>query len=174
MIAQVISYRHPERVLSLTSIMSSTGNPELPQIKPDVLAEVYKPVPDERGAYIEHHMNMWRKLWSPGFSFDEKRLRTLMAESYDRSYYPQGMARQSAAVLTHGYRKSSIASIKVPTLVIHGDKDPFMSVEGGKETAQLIPGAKLLIIAGMGHDMPKEAWPTIIDAISNHAMQADV
>lgn len=171
MIAQVISYRHPEHVLSLTSIMSSTGNPELPQIKPDVLAEVYKPVPDGCEAYIEHHVNMWRKLWSPGFPFDEKRLRALVAESYDRSYYPQGMARQSVAVIVHGYRKSSIASIKVPTLVIHGDKDPFMSVEGGKETAQLIPGAKLLIIEGMGHDMPKEAWPTIIDAISNHTKQ---
>jgi pimeloyl-ACP methyl ester carboxylesterase len=171
MIAQVISYRHPERVLSLTSIMSSTGNPELPQIKSDILAEVYKPVPDERKAYIEHHVNMWRKLWSPGFPFDEKRLRTLMAESYDRSYYPQGMARQSAAALAHGYRKPSIASIKTPTLVIHGDKDPFMSVEGGKETAQLIPGAKLLIIEGMGHDMPKEAWSKIIDAISTHTMQ---
>jgi pimeloyl-ACP methyl ester carboxylesterase len=97
-----------------------------------------------------------------------------MAESYDRSYYPQGMVRQSAAVLAHGYRRSSIASIKVPTLVIHGDEDPLMSVEGGKETAQLIPGAKLLIIAGMGHDLPKEAWPEIIDAISNHTMHADV
>lgn len=172
MIAQVISYRHPERVLSLTSIMSSTGNPELPQIKSDILAEVYKPVPDERKAFIEHHVDMWRKLWSPGFPFDEKRLRTLMAESYDRSYYPQGMARQSAAALAHGYRKPSIASIKTPTLVIHGDKDPFMSVEGGKETAQLIPGAKLLIIEGMGHDMPKEAWSKIIDAISTHTMQA--
>ena len=172
MIAQAISYRHPERVLSLTSIMSSTGNPELPQIKPEVLAEVYKPVPDGREAYIEHNVNMWRKLWSPGFPFDEKRLRALVAESYDRSYYPQGMARQSAAVLTHGYRRSSISSIKVPTLVIHGDKDPFMSVEGGKETAQMIPEAKLLIIDGMGHDMPKEVWPTIIDAISNHTIQA--
>ena len=173
MIAQVISYRHPERVLSLTSIMSSTGNPELPQIEPDVLAEVYKPVPEGREAYIEHHVNMWRKLWSPGFPFDEKRLRALVAESYDRSYYPQGMVRQSAAVLAHGYRRSSIVSIKVPTLVIHGDKDPFMSVEGGKETAKLIPGAKLLIIDGMGHDLPKEAWPEIIDAISNHTTQAN-
>jgi pimeloyl-ACP methyl ester carboxylesterase len=174
MIAQVISYRYPVRVLSLTSIMSSTGNPELPQIKPDVLAAVFKPVPEEREAYIEHNVNLWRTLWSPGFPFDEKRLRTIMAESYDRSYYPQGMARQSVAVLAHGYRRSSIASIKVPTLVIHGDEDPLMSVEGGKETAQLIPGAKLLIIDGMGHDMPKEAWSKIIDAISNHTMQANI
>lgn len=174
MIAQVISYRYPERVLSLTSIMSSTGNPQLPQIKADVLAAVYKPAPEGREAYIEHSVNLWRTLWSPGFPFDEKRLRKVMAESYDRSYYPQGMARQSAAVIAHGYRRSSLASIKVPTLVIHGDEDPFMSVEGGKETAQLIPGAELLIINGMGHDMPKEAWSEIIDAISHHTMQANV
>ena len=171
MIAQVVSYRYSERVLSLISIMSSTGNPELPQIEPDILAEVYKTVPDEREAYIEHYVNMWRKLWSPGFPFEENRLRALMAESYDRSYYPQGMTRQSAAVIAHGYQKKSIASIKAPTLVIHGNKDPFMSLEGGKETAQLIQGAKILIIDGMGHDMPKEAWPAMIDAISNHTKQ---
>lgn len=171
MIAQAMSYRYSERVLSLTSIMSGTGNPELPQIEPDILAEVYKPVPDEREAYIERYVNMWRKLWSPGFPFEENRLRALMAESYDRSYYPQGMARQSAAVIAHGYQKTSIASIKAPTLVIHGNKDPFMSLEGGKETARLIQGANLLIIDGMGHDMPKEAWATMIDAISNHTKQ---
>ncbi len=173
-IAQIISYRYPEHVLSLTSIMSSTGNPELPQMKPEVLAAVFKPVPGEREAYIEHNVNLWRTLWSPGFPFDEKRLRMVLAEGYDRSYYPPGMIRQSLAVLKNGYRKSSIASIKAPTLVIHGDGDPLMSVEGGKETAQLIPGAKLLIINGMGHDMPKEVWPKIIDAISNHTMHASV
>jgi len=172
MIAQIISYRHPDHVLSLTSIMSSTGNPKHLKIKPDILAEVYKPIPDEREAYVEHHVNMWRKVWSPGFPFEEKRVRTLMAESYDRSYYPQGLARQGVAVLAHGYQKSSIASIKAPTLVIHGDKDTLMSVEGGKETAQLIPGSKLLIIEGMGHDMPKAVWPKIITAISNHTIGA--
>ena len=172
-IAQIISYRYPEHVLSLTSIMSSTGNPKLPQMKPEVLAAVFKPVPGEREAYIEHNVNLWRTLWSPGFPFDEKRLRRVLAEGYDRSYYPPGMIRQSLAVLKNGYRKSSIASIKAPTLVIHGDGDPLMAVEGGKETAQLIPGAKLLIINGMGHDMPKEAWPKIIDAISSHTMQAN-
>jgi pimeloyl-ACP methyl ester carboxylesterase len=173
-IAQIISYRYPERVLSLTSIMSSTGNPELPQMKPEVLAAVFKPVPAEREAYIEHNVNLWRMLWSPGFPFDEKRLRRVLAEGYDRSYYPPGMIRQSLAVLKNGYRKSLIASIEAPTLIIHGDEDSLMSVEGGKEMAQLIPGAKLLIINGMGHDMPKEAWPKIIDAIYNHTMQASV
>ena len=172
MIAQVIAYRYPERVLTLTSIMSSTGNPELPQMKPEVLAAVFKPIPEERQAFIEHNVNLWRMLWSPGFPFDEERLRSVIAATYDRSYYPQGMVRQSAAVLVHGYRRSEIASIAAPTLVIHGDGDPLMSVEGGKETAQLIEGAKLRIIAGMGHDMPKETWPILVDAISDHIAQA--
>jgi pimeloyl-ACP methyl ester carboxylesterase len=173
MIAQVIAYRYPERVTSLTSIMSSTGNPELPQIRPEVLAAVFKPVPEEREGYIEHNLNLLRTLWSPGFPFDEMRLRKILAESFGRSYYPQGMIRHSAAVLAHGYQRSSIASIKAPTLVIHGDADPLMSIEGGKETAQLIPGARILIIAGMGHDMPKGTWPEIVDAISKHALQAN-
>ncbi|MFH1079926.1 MAG: alpha/beta hydrolase [Pseudomonadota bacterium] len=173
-IAQIISYRYPERVLSLTSIMSSTGNPELPQMKPEVLAAVFKPVPAEREAHIEHNVNLWRMLWSPGFPFDEKRLRRVLAEGYDRSYYPPGMIRQSLAVLKNGYRKLLIASIEAPTLIIHGDEDPLMSVEGGKEMAHLISGAKLLIVNGMGHDMPKEAWPKIIDAIYNHTMEASV
>ena len=172
MIAQVVAYRSPECVLSLTSIMSGTGNPELPQIKPDVLAEVYKPVPDEREAYVAHYTAMWQKLWSPGFPFDEERLKRITGESYDRSYYPQGMARQSMAVLAHGYQPSAIASISAPTLVVHGDKDPFMSLEGGRETARLIPDAKLLVIKGMGHDLPKEIWPTITEAMSGHMRQA--
>ena len=174
MIAQVVAYRYPERVLTLTSIMSSTGNPELPQIKPDILAEVYKPVPNERSACVDHQVAMWRKLWSPGFPFEEERVRTLMAQSFDRSYYPQGLARQGAAVIAHGYPKAAIASITAPTLVIHGDKDPFMSVEGGQETAALISDSKLLIIKGMGHDMPTPVWPRIINAISGLTAGIDI
>ena len=168
MIAQAVAYRCPERVWSLISIMSSTGNPDLPQIKPEILAEVYKPVPAERDAYVEHYVEMWRKLWSPGFPFDEERLRNLTGASFDRSYYPQGLARQGSAAIANGYPKASIESIKVPTLVIHGDKDPFMPVEGGRETARLIPDAKLMIIEGMGHDMPKEVWPEITAAMTEH------
>jgi pimeloyl-ACP methyl ester carboxylesterase len=155
MIAQVISYRHPKRVLSLTSIMSTTGNPDLPQGKPDALAAVLAPAPEERKAYVEHNMNVWRRIWSPGFPFEEKRARTFIERSYDRSYYPQGMARQNIAIIAGGDRRPSLSSIKVPTLVIHGADDPLIPVEGGKDTARVIPGASLLIINGMGHDMPK-------------------
>jgi len=174
MIAQIISHRHPKHVLSLTSIMSSTGNPDLPQGKPDAIAAVVAPAPEEREAYVEHNVNIWRRIWSPGFPFEEKRARTFMEESYDRSYYPQGMARQNTAILASGDRRPLLSSIKVPTLVIHGADDPLIPVEGGKDTARVIPGASLLIIHGMGHDMPKGVWAEIVDAISQHTMQASV
>jgi pimeloyl-ACP methyl ester carboxylesterase len=174
MIAQVVAYRHPKHVLSLTSIMSTTGNPGLPQARPDTIAAVVAPAPEGRGAYIEHNVNVWRKIWSPGFPFDEKRAREFIAKCYDRSYYPQGMARQNAALLVSGDRRLSLSSIKIPTLVIHGSDDPLIPVEGGKDTARSIPGAKLLIIDGMGHDMPKEVWPQIIDAISSHTVHANI
>jgi len=174
MIAQVISYRYPKHVLSLTSIMSTTGNPDLPQAKPEALAAVLAPAPEERGAYVEHNMNTWRTIWSPGFPFEEKRARTFMEKSYDRSYYPQGMSRQNIALIANGDRRLLLASIKVPTLVIHGADDPLIPVEGGKDTARVIPGARLCIINGMGHDMPKGVWAEIVDAISKHAVQANV
>ncbi|MBU2700774.1 pimeloyl-ACP methyl ester carboxylesterase [Sporomusaceae bacterium BoRhaA] len=173
MIAQVVSYRHPQRVLSLTSIMSNTGNPHLPQGKPDAIAAVVAPPPTERKAYIEHNMNVWQKIWSPGFPFEEERARTYLEKSYDRSYYPQGMARQNMAILSCGDRTASLSSIKAPTLVIHGSGDPLIPVEAGKDTARVIPGANLLIIDGMGHDLPTGVWSEMIAAISHHIKQAN-
>jgi pimeloyl-ACP methyl ester carboxylesterase len=174
MIAQVISYRHPKHVLSLISIMSTTGNPDLPRGRPDAIAAVVAPAPEERGAYVEHYVNIWRRIWSPGFPFEERRVRTFMENSYDRSYYPRGMARQNIAILANGDRSPSLSSIKVPTLVIHGADDPLIPVEGGKDTARVIPGARLLIINGMGHDMPKGVLAEIADAISRHTVQANI
>jgi pimeloyl-ACP methyl ester carboxylesterase len=174
MIAQVISYRHPKNVLSLTLIMSTTGNPDLPQGKPETIALVLAPQPAERKAFVEHNMNIWRRIWSPGFPFEEKRARTFLEKSYDRSYYPQGMARQNIAILASGDRRESLSTIAVPTLVVHGADDPLIPVAGGKDTAYVIPGARLFIISGMGHDMPKGVWAEIVDAISRHTVQANV
>ncbi|KUG23472.1 carboxyl esterase, a/b hydrolase [hydrocarbon metagenome] len=174
MIAQVIAYRHPKHVLSLTSIMSTTGNPDLPQAKPETIAALLAPAPSERKAFIEHMMNIWRKIWSPGFPFEETRARTFMEKSYDRSYYPQGMARQNIALLANGDRRGSLSTITVPTLVIHGADDPLIPCEAGKDTAYVIPGSKLLIIDGMGHDMPKGVWAQMVEAISENAGQASV
>ena len=174
MIAQVIAYRHPKHVLSLTSIMSTTGNPDLPQGKPEALAAVLAPTPAKREAYVEHMMNVWRKIWSPGFPFEEKRARTFIEESYDRSYYPQGAVRQNIALIANGDRRPLLSTIAVPTLVIHGADDPLIPVEGGKDTVRVIPGAKLLIMNGMGHDMPKGVWGEIAAAISENAVQTNV
>jgi pimeloyl-ACP methyl ester carboxylesterase len=154
--------------------MSTTGNPDLPFGKPEAIAAVVAPAPGGREEYVEHYVNVWRKIWSPGFPFEEKRVRTFMEKSYDRSYYPQGMARQNIAVIASGDRRPSLASIKVPTLVIHGADDPLIPVEGGKDTARVIPGARLLIINGMGHDIPKVVWAEIVSAISQHAKQAKI
>lgn len=173
MIAQVVSYRHPQRVLSLISIMSNTGNPHSSQGNPDAIAAVVAPSPTERNAYIQHNMNVWRKIWSPGFPFEERRARTFLEKSYDRSYYPEGMARQNMAILFQGDRTPSLLSIKSPTLVIHGSSDPLIPVEAGKETARMISGAYLLIIDGMGHDLPTGVWSEIVTIISRHIKQAN-
>lgn len=173
MIAQVVAYRHPEQVLSLTSIMSSTGNPGLTQGKPEAIAAVVAPPPEEREAYIAHNLDTWRKIWSPGFPFEEERARAFLEKSFDRSHYPQGMARQNAALMVSGDRRPSLSAIQAPTLVIHGADDPLIPVEAGQDTALSIPGARLLVIDGMGHDLPTGAWAAIVSAIAQHVKQAN-
>jgi pimeloyl-ACP methyl ester carboxylesterase len=172
MIAQVIAYRHPSRVLSLTSIMSSTGNPDLPQPKPEALQVLIKPVPEGRDAIIEDGVNRMRIIHGSGFPFDEKKARELVEASYDRSNYRPGYARQLAAIMATGNRKAALNSIKVPTLVIHGGNDPLMPPDGGKDTAEAIPGAELLIIEGMGHSLPIEVWPRVLKTFMENASKA--
>ena len=173
MIAQTIAIRHPSRILSLISIYSSTGNPELPQSKPDAIALLISPAPEEREAYIKHMVAAFKTFTGSGFPVDEEWTRNIMARSYDRSFYPRGMARQFVAILAHGNRKPVLPSVKVPTLVIHGTEDPLMPVECGKDTANAIPGAQLMLIEGMGHDLPRGgAWPRIVDAIAAHTGKA--
>jgi pimeloyl-ACP methyl ester carboxylesterase len=167
MIAQTIASRHPSRVLSLISIYSTTGNPELPQAKPELMGLLTTPLPKEREANIEQMLMMWKAIAGPGFPFEEKWSHKILAESYDRSFYPQGFVRQLVAIMAHGDRSPALTSVKVPTLVIHGTADPLVPVEGGIDTAKAIPGAELMLIEGMGHDHPHGgAWPQILDAIT--------
>jgi pimeloyl-ACP methyl ester carboxylesterase len=172
MIVQLIALRHPNRVLSLTSIMSSTGNPNLPQPKPEAMQVLLKPAPSEREAYIEELVKRWRVLYGSGFPYPAEKVREIVAALYDRSYYPQGMTRQLVAILATENRVPKLGSVKVPTLVIHGGDDPLVPVEGGKETAASIPGAELLIIDGMGHSLPIEIWPQVVEAITKTAAKA--
>jgi pimeloyl-ACP methyl ester carboxylesterase len=172
-ICQIIAYRHPTRVLSLTSIMSSTGNPNLPPPKVKVMRLQLKPPPTERKAFIEHFVKFMRITYGTGFSFPENQIYKLFEAGCDRCFYPQGLVRQSIATFATGNRVPKLNLIKVPTVVIHGSEDPLVPVEGGRETAEAIPGAELLIIEGMGHNLPEEAWPQIVDTIAKIADKAN-
>lgn len=173
MIVQIIALRHPTRVLSLTSIMSTTGNPNLPQAKPEAMQLLLKPAPADREANIEETVKRWRVLYGSGFPYPEDDVRERAAVLYDRSYYPQGVTRQLVAILATESRVQKLGAIKVPTLVIHGGDDPLVPVEGGKETAASIPGAELMIIDGMGHSIPPETWPRVVEAIAKNAAKVN-
>ena len=172
MIAQTIALNHRERILSLISIYSQTGNPALPPPTPEALECLLTPPPIEREANIIYTLDVWRTFSGKGFPRDEDWHRKIAAQAYDRAFYPEGVARQLAAVLTQKNRKPDLGSVSVPTLVIHGADDPLVPVEGGKDTAEAIPGAELIIIDGMGHDLPRGgAWPQIVDSIVDHTQK---
>ena len=172
MIAQLLAIHHPHRVLTLTSIMSTTGNPDLPQAKPDVMVLLLQPVPAEREAAIEHSLRVWRAIAGTGFEFDEVRMRKVVELSYDRDHDPTGIGRQTLAVMTAPSRKDALRSVTKPTLVVHGDADPLVPIAGGFDTAEAIPGAKMLVIEGMGHGVPEGAWPRLMEAIVELAQRA--
>jgi pimeloyl-ACP methyl ester carboxylesterase len=123
----------------------------------------------ERQAYIEHMLGVFKAISGASFPPDEAWTRKILGEAYDRSFYPEGMVRQLVAILTQGNRAPALSSVKVPALVIHGTSDPLVSVEGGKDTARAIPEAELMLIEGMGHDLPHGgAWARIVEAIAKH------
>jgi len=165
MIVQTITTNYPSRVLSLTSIMSTTGATNLPQAKPEAMKILMTPAPVERKANIENSVETWRVLWGSGFPYPEDMIRERAGREFDRSFYPQGTNRQLVAILASGDRTEKLASIKVPTLVIHGKDDPLVPYEGGIATSKAIPGSELLLIEGMGHTLPPEVWPQVVDAI---------
>lgn len=170
MIAQIFACRYPDKTLSLTSIMSSTGNPELPAISKETLNIVTKIPPDDRDGYIAHTTAMWQALWSSGFPYEAERAKRYVEESFDRCYYPLGAVHHNIAAADAGDRRQDLAQLKIPALVIHGTADPMFPVEAGIDTANVIPRAKLLLIEGMGHDMPSGTWEQIVDAIAANAV----
>ena len=168
MIVQTMAIHYPDRVRTLTSIMSSTGNPDLPQPTPDAMAVLLTPPVSSKDEYIENAMKSARVLHGPHYPLDEDYVRNYSEISYDRCYNPSGVTRQLGAVLASGNRNKELANVNIPTLVIHGDADPLVPVEGGKDTAKSIPDAELLIIKGMGHSFPVEVVPQIVGAILKH------
>lgn len=168
MIAQTIAIHYPERVRTLTSIMSSTGNPDLPQSTPEAMGVLLAPAASNRNDYITAQLKTAKVLHGPVYPLNEDYVRNYAEQSYDRCYHPEGLPRQLAAILTSGSRSKALANVMIPTLVIHGKADPLVPVEGGKDTAKSIPDAKILLIDGMGHSFPTEVVPQILQAILQH------
>jgi pimeloyl-ACP methyl ester carboxylesterase len=168
MIAQVLASDHADRVLSLTSIMSSTGNPALPQATPDVMAMMMRPAPDPVGdpeGFLAVRIAFARRIAGTGHPFDEEAHRTVLLDEVRRCFDPGGTARQIAAMAVTGDRRARLANITVPTLVIHGTDDPLIPPACGQDTALSIPNAVYLPIDGMGHDLPREFEVRIINAM---------
>jgi pimeloyl-ACP methyl ester carboxylesterase len=172
MIAQEIAISYPERVRSLTSIMSTTGNPRVPPPTRAATAILMAPPPRTKEEFVARFARTWKILRVGHFPEDEVLDRERAERAFERGLNPAGAARQLRAILASGSRKARLASVKAPTLVIHGAIDPLVHPFGGKDTAASIPGAKLLMIEGMGHALPLPMWPEVIDAIDIHAHAA--
>ncbi len=166
MIAQAMAIRHPRRVLSLTSALSSTGNPHLPRPTWGATSFLLRRLPRTRDAYVEYSVRLWRTIGSPGYPFDEDYIRRRSARIFDRGLTGSGTLRQLVAIIHHGDRRPGLARLALPTLVIHGLEDSLVPVSAGRDTARSIPGAALMLLEGVGHTLPREVWPKIIDAIS--------
>jgi pimeloyl-ACP methyl ester carboxylesterase len=169
MIAQEIVISFPQRVRSLTSIMSTTGNPKVPPPTREASAILMAPPPATKEEYFVRFAQTWKILRGGSFPEDEALDRSRAERTYERGLNPAGVGRQLRAILASGSRKERLRAVKAPTLVIHGSVDPLVRPEGGKDTAASIPGAKFLLVEGMGHALPIPMWPQVIDAIDKHA-----
>ncbi|MBA3263617.1 MAG: alpha/beta hydrolase [Thermoleophilaceae bacterium] len=172
MIAQTMAIRRPERVLSLTSIMSTTGERRAGRPKLRVWGVLMRRAPADKQAYVERFVHIFRMIGSKGFPLDDDRIRELAAATYERGHHTAGTGRQLAAILASGDRTSQLRSVKVPTTVIHGRDDPLVPFRGGRATARAIPDARLIAIPGMGHDLPREVWPQVVEAVVETSRRA--
>ena len=164
MIVQEMAIRHPEKVLSLCSIMSTTGDRAVGQPTPEAMAALMAPPPQTRDEALDLAVKA-QKVIGGTFPVDEAKVRERAGRSYDRMVNPMGMARQLVAIMASPDRTPKLQQLDVPTLVIHGVVDPLVTPSGGEATAKAIPGAELLMLEGMGHDTPEQLWPQIVDAI---------
>jgi pimeloyl-ACP methyl ester carboxylesterase len=172
MIAQTIAIRFPHRVLSLVSIMSNTGSFWTGQPAMGMYALLLKPAPKDRDAYIEHGVELFTKIGGAGYEPDVEDLRDIAARSFDRGHDAAGPLRQLHAIVADRNREAQLRRLRVPTTVIHGADDKLVRPSGGRATAKAIPGARLVEIEGMGHGLPRGAWPRIIDAMVENAGRA--
>jgi pimeloyl-ACP methyl ester carboxylesterase len=171
MIVQTMAIEHPDRLLSITSVMSSTGDPDVGNPSPDALRLILSPPPESRDDYIARHLEAARTWGSPA-RYDEPRLRANAADAYDRCFCPEGQARQMAAIIASGSRTAALGDVRIPALVLHGDADRLVDPSGGRRTAEAIPGARFVLIEGMGHDYPPEYWDQLVTLVTQHARAA--
>ena len=169
MIAQTIAINHPERVRTLISIMSTTGDPSVSAPNPKGLELLMAPPATNLESHIQNNLTWARATTGSAFSVDESGVKERAQATWERGTYPPGTARHTAAILASGSRQKALQKLTMPTLVIHGKEDIIVPVEGGIATADAIPNAKLMLIDGMGHTLPPETWPKIVDAIAAHA-----
>ena len=174
MIVQTMAIEHPERVLTMTSVMSTTGDLSVGQARPEIMAVLMRPPAADKASAVEQGVSTSRTISSPGFPFDEEGVRAHIAANYDRGYHPEGTARQLVGVICSGDRTAGLRQLDVPTLVIHGEGDPLVDVSGGRATADAIPGATLKLVPGMGHDLPPVLFDEMADAVADHISQAGV
>jgi pimeloyl-ACP methyl ester carboxylesterase len=173
MIAQTLAARHPQSVRSLVSIMSTTGSRFAGQPSLRVYPVFLRRPPAGREARIAHIERLFNVIGSPGLPHDPEDLHAIAEASYERDNDPEGPGRQLAAIIAAGNRTAELARISAPTLVVHGSADPLIAPSGGRATARAIRGAELMIVEGMGHDLPRAIWPQLIDRIAAHALRAD-
>ncbi|WP_240623628.1 alpha/beta fold hydrolase [Tsuneonella suprasediminis] len=173
MIAQLIAAEHPKRTASLTSIMSTTGNRKLPAAQKEAIKVLTtRPPSADEEVLVAHGIRVARTIGSPAYPPSEERLLSRVREGVRRSYYPDGLPRQLAAILADGDRRKRLAAISAPTLVIHGEADPLVPLAGGLDTAENIAGARISTFPGMGHDLPLALVEPIADLIAEHARKA--
>jgi len=165
MIAQTVAILHPARTRSLVSIMSTTGDSSVGQPTDEAMQVLLAPMPRNREDAIERSVATWRFIRSPGFAWDEDRVRAMAGVAYDRAFDPAGFARQLTAILSSGDRTAQLGTVDVPTVVIHGDADPLVTPSGGEATAAAVSDAELVTIEGMAHDIPRELWERLVEII---------
>jgi pimeloyl-ACP methyl ester carboxylesterase len=171
MIVQTLAIEHPERLRSLTSMMSTTGDPDVGQPSPEAWALLRSPAPSGRDGYIARQLDGSRT-WGTPACFDADRIARNAGEAYDRCFCPDGQLRQMAAIGASGSRTDALRSVRVPTLVLHGDADRLVDISGGRRTAEVIPGARFVVIEGLGHDYPPAYWDRIVSLVAEHALGA--
>jgi pimeloyl-ACP methyl ester carboxylesterase len=172
MIAQAFAIAHPRQLRSLTSVMSSPDPVRVGTPTTEVLAVMMEPGATTRAGVIEQSLISWRRTGSPELGLDEAWMADIAGRQFDRAFYPEGVARQFAAIVGSPDRRPGLAGVGVPTLVVHGAIDPIVTLEGGTATADAVRGSTLLVLDKMGHDLPKAVWPQFLDAVYDVAKRA--